>query len=126
MPKHKGTQKKGNNWYWYIDYRGRRYWSKGFDSAEEAAQKRILAKKHLIESTYIEPNKITVKEFIIQYLNEYALTHMRELSIAVVEGNFRNHVIPAIGEIKLQDLQPYHILKLQNKIRKKISDKKAR
>lgn len=37
MPKYKGVQKKGNRYYWYLNYRGKRYYDRGgFDSAEDA------------------------------------------------------------------------------------------
>ena len=116
MPKHKGVQKKRNKWYWYIDYRGRRYWSKGFNTAEQAARDRAKVKKQLFDGTYIEKNKLTLEEFIIQYLKDYALPSLRRSCCIQIETMARKNIIPYIGDIELQNLKPYHIERLKNKL----------
>ena len=48
MPKHSGIQKKGKRWYWYIDYNTKRYWSKGFLTAQEASKDRAIAYNKIV------------------------------------------------------------------------------
>ncbi len=124
MPKYKGTYKKGNSkrgyrWYWYIDYKGKRIYSKGgFDTAEEASGDRTLKKNQLASGTFVQAHKVTVKKFVIQYLKEYAMSSMRKPSRINVESIARNNIVPHIGDIMLQDLRPFHIEQLKNKLLK--------
>lgn len=114
MPKYRGVQKKGNLWYWYIDYQRKRIYSRGFNTAEEASQDRAQAESRLKTGTYISTHKITFDQFFEQYLEEHAHVNMRPTTVYCLEGRVRNHVLPRIGDMKLQDLKPYHIEKLKN------------
>ena len=118
MPKYKGVQKKRNKWYWYIDYIGKRYWSKGFDAAEDAARDRSLTKTKMISGTYIDSHKMTVRDFAIKYLEDYA-SGLSSATFEIREGNLRLYILPVIGNVKVQDLKPFHILTLQKKLLEK-------
>ena len=47
MPKYSGVIKKRNKYYYYLYKNGKQIWSKGYDTAEEAAEERERAKKSL-------------------------------------------------------------------------------
>ena len=118
MPKYKGVQKKRDKWYWYIDYKGKRYWSKGFDAAEDAARDRSLTKNKMISGTYVDSHKMTVRDFAIKYLEDYA-SGLSSATFLIREGNLRLYILPVIGNVKVQDLKPFHILTLQKKLLEK-------
>ncbi len=118
MPKYKGVQRKRNKWYWYIDYIGKRYWSKGFDTAEDAARDRSLTKNKMISGTYVDSHKMTVRDFAIKYLEDYA-SGLSPGTFEIRESNLRLYILPVIGNIKIQDLKPLHILTLQKKLLEK-------
>ena len=63
-------------------------------------------------------NKITVKAFIIQYLNDYAKPNLRKGTTKNHESILRLYIIPNIGDIKLQEIRPLHIQQLQNTLLK--------
>lgn len=115
MPKYKGIQKKGKRWYWYIDYKTKRYWSRGFPSAQEAIQNRALAHSEIISGRYKANSKITLKDFIIYYAEEYG-PNLRENTLSQIEAHSRLYIAPELGHIKLSNLKVIDIQRLQNKL----------
>jgi len=118
MPKYRGVLKRRRLYYGYVDYKNRRYYSKGFTTAEEASKWSTKTKSELMNNVFIEKNKITVEAFIIQYLNDYAKTNLRKGTTKNHESILRLYIIPNIGDIKLQELRPLHIQQLQNTLLK--------
>lgn len=117
MPKYKGVQKKYNKWYWYINRNGRRYWSHGFLTAEEAAQDRTRQDQRLSIGINIDAGRITVRESAIIYLKNH-VSKFSKATLDIRESNLRIHILPRIGHLRLRDLRPYHIEKLQNNLLK--------
>ncbi|KKM63689.1 hypothetical protein LCGC14_1508950 [marine sediment metagenome] len=118
MPKYKGVQKKRSKWYWYIDYQGKRYWSKGFDTAEDSARDRSITKNKMISGAYVDSHKMTVRDFAIKYLEDFA-SGLSSGTFEIRESNLRLYILPFIGNVKIQDLKPFHILTLQKKLLEK-------
>ena len=118
MPKFKGVQKRRRLYYGYVYYKNKCYWSKGFVTAGEASKWSAKTKNDLMNNVFIEKNKITVKAFIIQYLNDYAKPNLRKGTTKNHESILRLYIIPKIGDIKLQELRPLHIQHLQNTLLK--------
>ncbi len=113
----------GAKWYYRYDITdpatGKRKQKEigGFRTREEAeeAAKRILAE--IQQGTYVEPTKITVEEFLIDYVNN---TLKNEVALNTYEQRLayvKNHIAPAIGKIKLSNLTPQHIQKFYNDLR---------
>lgn len=118
MLKFKGVQKKGHLYYGYLYYRNRVYWSRGFATAEEASRWRAKTKNDLLNNTYVEKKKTTVGEFIQQYLKEYAKPNLRAGTVKNNESILRLYILPNLGNVKIQELKPLHIQRLQNKLLK--------
>ena len=115
MPKYKGIQKKGKRWFWYIDYNTKRYWSKGFLTAQEALKDRAISYNKIVNGTFIEKNKMTVKDFIIHYAEEHG-PNITSNTLASIEVASRLYIVPELGHIKLQNLKVIDIQRLQNKL----------
>jgi integrase len=86
-------------------------WVAGFDSEKAAKIARDKARVALSEYNYAEPTRQTVAE----YLNAWYEVHSNRIGAEAVEKyarTLRNHVIPRIGSMKLQDLRPLHVERL--------------
>ena len=63
----------------------------------------------LEQGSYVKPNKITLGEWLTQWLKDYASMNTtdrtQESYSYIVEG----HLIPSLGKVVLADLQPQHI-----------------
>lgn len=66
------------------------------------------------EGSYVEPNKITVGEWLDTWLNQYKKIDLRPSTWESYEVIIRNHLKPTIGALYLQDLRPEHLQKLYN------------
>lgn len=109
MPGH--VEKKGNKWYAVVEFRNeagnrKRKWHSGFRTKKEAT-KFLNEQLHKIDiGTYVEPNKIKLKDFIERWLNDYAKTNLAPRSYEGYEYIFRQHIIPQLGHYKLDQLKP--------------------
>ena len=117
------VKKRGNKYaviYDYRDAKGQRHqkWET-FASKEEAEKfkKKIEYKKSC--NTFLTPSDQTVADFLMSWANIYGKSKwsfsMCTSSLALI----RNHIIPEIGQIPLQKLQPIHIELLYSTLRTK-------
>jgi len=58
---------------------------------------------------FVQPTKCTVREFLRQWLKDYAASNVRPLTAEGYAQKIERHIIPALGKITLTDLQPSHI-----------------
>jgi integrase len=113
----------GAKWYYRYDIvepkTGKRKQKEvgGFRTKEEAEAESIRIQAELQQGTYTEPSKITVEEFMLDFvkntLKQEVAPNTYEQRLAYV----KNHIGPLIGKIKLTDLSPVHIQKFYNKLR---------
>ena len=68
--------------------------------------------------TYREPSKITVAEWFTTWLNVYMKPSLRPTTWESYRYQVEGHIIPALGHLKLPQLQTAHIQRLYNKKRK--------
>ncbi len=61
------------------------------------------------ESTYVEPNKLTVAQFLEQWLEGYAKGNVSRETFYRYRGIVRRDLIPALGRLPLSKLQALHI-----------------
>ncbi len=81
---------------------------------QEVADKLNQAVHRLSTGTYVEPNKITVGQWVDTWLNEYKKPSVRPTTYESYEYLTRVHIIPSIGHITLKDLRPEQLQKLYN------------
>lgn len=87
-------------------------WFSGFNSRKEAEKElpRILIK--LQDGELLDNNNITLGKFIKDWINDKKKKD--NLSVTTIDGYeniIDNHVIPTIGELKLQNVKPYNMQK---------------
>ena len=63
---------------------------------------------------YVGERKETVADWIITWLNEYAKNSVRQTTWESYESVARCHIIPVIGNVRLQDLRPEQVQRLYN------------
>ena len=117
------VKKRGNKYVVIYDYRdadGRRHqkWEP-FVKKEDAEKFRKKIEYKKVCNAMLTPSDQTVGEFLLSWANIYGKSKwsfsMCTSSLALI----RNHIIPEIGKIPLQKLQPIHIELLYNKLRTK-------
>ena len=78
----------------------------------KAEAERVLREKEMeAERGYIDPGNLTLAQYLGRWLEDYAKQHYKQSTYSSFEGTIRNHVIPSLGAVKLDRLQP---LQLQN------------
>ncbi|OQB54108.1 MAG: Transposase [Firmicutes bacterium ADurb.Bin146] len=112
--------KRGTMWSFVVelgrDNKGKRKqkWYSGFKTKKEA-EKKLAEVIHQIETnTFINPDKLTLEEYLKQWLSDYVEPNLTPSTIAGYKVNIEKHIIPSIGNIPLQKLQPAHVQKFYN------------
>lgn len=93
-------------------------WFNGFRTKKEAENKLTEVLSELKNNLYIEPTKITLSEFLKKWLEECAKPNIAITTYSGYEVNINKHIIPAIGHIILQELQPIQIQNFYNYLSK--------
>lgn len=88
---------------------------KGRKAEAEAVLARLVMQ--LEQGTYLEANKVTVAEWLREWLEEYKKPTVRPKTYDLYTWAIKSYIIPAIGSIPLQKLQPHHLQRLYNSIR---------
>lgn len=86
----------------------------GNKTQAKQAMEQILAE--LQRGTYVQPDKATVAEYLRQWVKTYCEPNLADSTIAGYSRTIEKHVVPEIGQIPLQDLQPMHLQTLYARI----------
>lgn len=81
-------------------------WVGGFTDRKSAKLARDKARVALGNRDYIPPTKLTVGEYLIKWLSTKKVA---PLTLRGYENVIRNHLLPHLGSVKLQDLRALHI-----------------
>ena len=68
------------------------------------------------DGAYFEPTRLTVGEWLDTWLKEYAAPSLKTLSLSTYESRTRTHIKPALGKLKLSELNATHIQTLYNNL----------
>ena len=118
---HEGSIRKRANGKWearYSDGRtpdGRQIQRSVYgDTRKEVAEKlhEILYQKQI--GTYVPPQNILLKDWLIQWMSNYAAISVRPSTYISYEGYVHNHIIPVLGAIQLQQITPVLIQNFYN------------
>ena len=63
----------------------------------------------LEQGSYVKPNKITVCDWLRQWLKGYVSMNTTDRTHESYSYIVERHLIPSLGHIQLKDLQPYHL-----------------
>jgi integrase len=65
----------------------------------------------LEKGVYVRPNKVTLGEWMDEWLNSYAALHVSPRTIESYREQIKRHIIPVLGAIPLAQLQPHNLEK---------------
>jgi len=123
------VRKRGKKWcvivYLGRDEKGRpkQKWYSGFDSKKEAETAVVGIVHDINHGTYVEPVKITLGAFLLNWLESYARVNVSAKTCSRYEEIIKKHLIPSLGHIPIQKLHPVNI---QNYYAEKLKNGKIR
>ncbi|BCA35680.1 tyrosine-type recombinase/integrase [Bacillus thuringiensis] len=121
------TVKKDQNtkkWYFILthgkkeDGKPRQFKKRGFKTKQEAHKAMVELEQSLTLGTYIQPNKILYKEYLLERFLEDKMTKVKKQTLNTYRWIVEKHIIPAIGDVELTKLNPMIIQGLYNKLTK--------
>jgi Arm DNA-binding domain/Phage integrase, N-terminal SAM-like domain len=107
-------KKNGISWYYVLDLgkdeKGSRKQKKkrGFKTKKEAEKALVEAINSINKGTYIEPTKMTYKDYLEQWFNTKK-NSIGAQSVVVYENCLRKRIKPILGHITLSKLSSIHI-----------------
>lgn len=121
------TVKKDQNtktWYFILthgkkeDGKPRQFKKRGFKTKQEAQKAMLELEQSLTLGTYIQPNKILYKEYLLERFLEDKMTKVKKQTLNTYRWIVEKHIIPAIGDVELTKLNPIIIQGLYNRLTK--------
>lgn len=113
--------KKGANYYVVVDLgrdsKGKRKqkWFGGYKTKREAEKNLITHLSQIENNALINTDKMTLKEFLEYWLTSYVDVNLSETTRYGYRYQMELHVIPTLGGIQLQKLQPIQLQQLYDK-----------
>lgn len=83
--------------------------TKTFKTKKEAEAYINQTKSHILNGTYIEPNKMTVSQALDEWLETQVKPTLAPATVKSYQYNIKNHIRPALGNIQLQKLTAMQI-----------------
>ena len=135
-----GSIRKTKNGKWEVRFtksydpvtRKQKMGSKTFDKKADAIEFKLQVLNSINDGTYVSPNKQTVREFLIFYMQTYTM-HMSPLGRKAYEDRIRIHIVPFLGDVPLckltrEKVQEFanHLITKKSKLGKPLSEKTIR
>lgn len=67
---------------------------------------------------YIAPEKMQLKDFVIDWENKYAIKELSETTLANYLSHLKNHILPALGHMQIDKIMPVHIVNLLDQMKR--------
>lgn len=81
-----------------------------YHGSKKAAQAELARLVHEVNTgSFVEPSKLTVKEYLEKWLSDYAAAKVGAKTLERYNGIIHQHLIPSLGAVPLVRLQPLHI-----------------
>ena len=80
----------------------------------EVRKQMIAVLRELDKNTYQTPEKVTVAQWMEEWLSTFCANKVKPLTFQSYQGIIKNHIVPAIGSLKLQAVRGTHIQRLYN------------
>ena len=86
-----------------------------YGKTQADVRKKMTAIQAAVDNgTYQAPDKTTVSEWLDDWMKTFCSTKVKPLTYSSYEVVIKNHIKPAIGAMKLQDVKGIHVQKLYN------------
>ncbi len=80
----------------------------------EVRKQMIAVLRELDKNTYQAPEKVTVAQWMEEWLSTFCANKVKPLTLQSYQGIIKNHIIPAIGSLRLQAVKGTYIQRLYN------------
>jgi integrase len=115
--------RRGASWFYVVDTQSegeprKQLWKRGFKTKGEALDALAKVTGQVREKTFVQPSKQTLGEFLAEWL-EAVRPHLKPTTFGGYERNINAHVVPAIGQVKLQDLTAARLQALYGSLTKR-------
>lgn len=118
---------KKNTWYYLLTFgtndngKPKQYKKRGFKTKQEGLKAMNDLEHALSSGTYIKPNKITYRQYMLEQWLEDKQTRVKQQTIATYRWLVELHILPTLGNIELSQLTPMMIQQLYNRLTKERS-----
>lgn len=85
---------------------------------QEVRKKLAQAVAEIDSGTYLPPSRITVSEWLTEWLATFCAGKVKLLTYQSYQGIIKNHINPAIGAVELQAVKGTHVQRLYNSMTK--------
>lgn len=125
-------RKRGSTWAVVVDVgrdeHGRRHqkWHSGFRTKREAGEALTEILGQLSKSQYVAPSKLTVGRFLEGEWLPAIRASLRPLTFESYAGNVRNHIVPRLGSVMLQQLTPPMLNSMYSELAQTLSPRTVR
>lgn len=107
-----GVRKRGKKWYYYYDViigdKRKRIERVGGNTKKEA-EEALREALNSLSAGYIIPSKMNLAEYLNDWLENFVKNMRAENTYELYRVMVEKYIIPAIGNVPLKDLQPYHV-----------------
>ena len=97
----------------------KRYYSEAVKGTKTLAQRRLT---ELLRETdtgiFVEPTRLTVAEYLEQWLRDSAAPHVSGRTLESYRGNLDRYLVPKLGQIPLEKLTPRHVQEMEARLLK--------
>lgn len=125
-------RKRGSTWAVVVDIgrdehgRRRQKWHSGFRTKREASGALTEILGQLSTGQYVTPSKLTVRLFLEDEWLPAIRGSLRPLTFESYAGNVRNHIVPRLGSLRLQQLTPSMINSMYSELGSTLSPRTIR
>ena len=93
-------------------------------TSAEVAEKLREVTASVDAGTYIEPQRMTLAKWLDVWTQEYC-GDVKPGTLDDYKGHIENHIKPALGAIRLCELQPHDVQRFANALKSKVSSRQA-
>ncbi|SFX53770.1 Site-specific recombinase XerD [Thermoactinomyces sp. DSM 45891] len=115
------VRKRGKGWVYVLSIgrdlttgKRKQKWSRSFKTKKEAERELNKAINEIENGIFVEPNKVTLGEYLENWLEDYARGAVRPTTFSSYRFAIRTHIAPHLGSLTLQELQATHIQRFYN------------
>ena len=108
------AQKKNGSWElrFTVDGQRKSRCFKSFTEAEKACREITAA---VDQGKFVDAQKMPLSSWLTIWLDQYCQS-IKPGTLVQYRGYVKNHIIPAIGHVRLCNLQPHHVQKMVNEL----------
>jgi len=81
---------------------------------KELERQKVMFEEEVQRGTYLNGENITLEQYALHWFEDYAKRHLAVSTLPNYEIRLKERIIPALGHLKLSQIQPYHLESFYN------------